>query len=158
MNTYQVKISDFVAEIGEPKEGEFGLISIQDDHWIVKHDNKIVHATIKDLEKSTKTYTIEIDGENHKIQLLDTVDQQIELMGMNAIVAKKLDQLTAPMPGMIIKVLKNVGDEIEDGDAVLIVEAMKMENVLKANGAGVISKILVKQGDKVDKNQVLIKF
>ncbi len=62
------------------------------------------------------------------------------------------------MPGMVLKVLVNAGDEVKKGDNLLILEAMKMENILKSTTDGTVSKVLVKQGYKVEKNQVLIQF
>ncbi|MCL4145650.1 UNVERIFIED_CONTAM: hypothetical protein GTU68_019273 [Idotea baltica] len=62
------------------------------------------------------------------------------------------------MPGLILDILVEVGQTIQKGDQLMILEAMKMENVLKAPGEGSISSIEVSQGDSVEKNQVLIKF
>ena len=57
--------------------------------------------------------------------------------------------VTAPMPGTVLKVLVNVGDAVNSGQAVMIIEAMKMENEIKANSTGKVSKILVSAGDNV---------
>ena len=67
-------------------------------------------------------------------------------------------EVKAPMPGLILDVLAKPGQEVKKGDQLMILEAMKMENVLKAQGEGVISGIEVAKGDSVEKNQVLIKF
>ena len=63
--------------------------------------------------------------------------------------------LTAPMPGLIISYEKNVGDAIEEGDTVLILEAMKMENALPAPASGTIKAINFASGDTVAKGDVL---
>jgi len=63
--------------------------------------------------------------------------------------------LTAIMPGLIIKVLKAEGDTVSEGETVLILEAMKMQNEIKAKRAGRIAKMKVKQGDNVDMRQLL---
>mgnify|MGYP003691752431 FL=1 len=57
--------------------------------------------------------------------------------------------LQSPMPGKIFKVLKGIGDQVEKGDSVLIVEAMKMEHTIKATSNGLIKKIFFKEGDQV---------
>jgi biotin carboxyl carrier protein len=62
------------------------------------------------------------------------------------------------MPGLILRFEKNIGDEIKKGDSVLILEAMKMENILKSPGDGIVKNILVKQGQAVEKNQILIEL
>ena len=67
-------------------------------------------------------------------------------------------QVIAPMPGMVLEILINNGETVTEGQPVIILEAMKMENVLKAPGDGVVKVIKVKKGDPVDKKQVLIEM
>jgi len=66
--------------------------------------------------------------------------------------------LRAPMPGLVVKVEVEEGDEVDVGQGLVIVEAMKMENELKAETAGRISHILVEAGQAVEKDQVLVEF
>lgn len=63
--------------------------------------------------------------------------------------------MTAPMPGMIVSYSKEVGDSVEKGDTVVVLEAMKMENALPASVSGTIKAINYKAGDSVSKNDVL---
>lgn len=65
-------------------------------------------------------------------------------------------QLRAPMPGMIVGVPVEEGQEIKSGDDLIILESMKMQNELKAPRDGTVSRIRVKSGDNVDQNQVLL--
>jgi biotin carboxyl carrier protein len=60
------------------------------------------------------------------------------------------------MPGLVLNVMVEEGQKIKKGDAILVLEAMKMENILKATSEGEVKKILVKKGDKIEKNQVLV--
>ncbi len=64
--------------------------------------------------------------------------------------------VTAIMPGLIIKVLKAEGDRVKEGEVVVILEAMKMQNELQARRAGVVKKLHVKAGDKVEMRQILM--
>ena len=64
-------------------------------------------------------------------------------------------EIKAPMPGMILKINKNTGDEIKKGDSVLILEAMKMENDLKSPASGKIKKLYVNEGSLVEKGDKL---
>ena len=70
----------------------------------------------------------------------------------------KINKLDAPMPGNIIDVLVSKGDKVTKGDALLILEAIKMGNVIKVPTDVTIQKINVLDGDNVDKNQTLIEF
>ncbi len=69
--------------------------------------------------------------------------------------AEEAGALTAVMPGLILKILKNEGDRVEVGDTVIILEAMKMQNDLQAKTAGTITQMNVKKGDNVEMRQVL---
>jgi len=69
--------------------------------------------------------------------------------------AEEAGAVTAVMPGLILKILKNEGDRVEVGETVIILEAMKMQNDLVAKTAGVISQMNVKKGDNVEMRQVL---
>jgi biotin carboxyl carrier protein len=64
----------------------------------------------------------------------------------------------APMPGLIVRIEAGVGDTVRPGQPVIAMEAMKMENELKAEGAGVVSRILVEPGTAVEKGAVLMEF
>jgi biotin carboxyl carrier protein len=64
--------------------------------------------------------------------------------------------IRAPMPGLVVKLEVEVGDRVEAGQGTVIVEAMKMENELKAEAAGIVSHIHVEEGQPVEKDQVLI--
>ena len=63
--------------------------------------------------------------------------------------------LTAPMPGMIVKYVKNVGDKVKEGETVVVLEAMKMENALPAPANGTVKAINFSSGDTVKKGDVL---
>lgn len=64
--------------------------------------------------------------------------------------------LTSPMPGTILKVLVSVGDKVEQGQALVVLEAMKMENNINATTTGTITSIEVSQGQSVDTGQLLL--
>lgn len=66
--------------------------------------------------------------------------------------------LKAPMPGLVLRVLVNVGDAVVTGTPLLALEAMKMENELKAAGPGVVSAVLVTAGQAVEKGQKLLEL
>ncbi len=66
--------------------------------------------------------------------------------------------LKAPMPGLVLQVEVTVGQHFKKGDGLAIIEAMKMENELKAHSSGIVREIKVKPGEPVEKNQVLIIF
>ena len=71
---------------------------------------------------------------------------------------KKLKDLKAPMPGLVLDILVNEGDEVTEGQELIVLEAMKMENAIKSPQDGIIDKIQIDKQDKIDKNHTLLSF
>lgn len=92
------------------------------------------------------------------LQLKDKNDMLLEKLGMNVASLSALKDIKAPMPGLILDLKVKEGDEVKKGDVVLILEAMKMENIIKAPGDGKVKSVKVNLKDSVEKNQVLIQF
>lgn len=86
------------------------------------------------------------------------MDGLIKQLGFEVGNAKQVSAIKAPMPGLILHIAVKEGQEVSEGDSLLILEAMKMENNFTSPRAGIIQSIKVKQGDAVDKGQVLIEF
>lgn len=86
------------------------------------------------------------------------LDDLISAMGLDVPKVKKLKELQAPMPGRIVNIAVAVGQELNVGDDILSLEAMKMENVLKAEGVGIVKTININNNDVVEKGTVLIEF
>ena len=66
--------------------------------------------------------------------------------------------LRAPMPGLVVQVPVGEGDHVEAGTTVVTIEAMKMENELRAEGVATVARVMVAPGEAVDKGQVLVEF
>lgn len=115
-------------------------------------------AEVISADEITKKYTLKINGTSFEVELEDEYDRLVDKMGLSALSNQKINDIKAPMPGLVLELMVKVGDTIAKGDPVLILEAMKMENVLKAPGEGIVSAIEVDQGAAVDKGQVLIKI
>ncbi|MEJ1236900.1 biotin/lipoyl-containing protein [Chryseolinea sp. T2] len=128
------------------------------DRFHIIRDNKSYNAEILDVNKQTKTVTIRINGATHSVQLKDKFDLLLEKLGMTNGSSGRLNNIKAPMPGLIIDLRVGAGQTIQQGDSLLILEAMKMENIIKASGEGTVKRVLVKKGDSVEKGQVLIEF
>jgi biotin carboxyl carrier protein len=77
---------------------------------------------------------------------------------MSNATAAKVSDIKAPMPGLIVAIKVEEGQTVAKGDPIMILEAMKMENILKSPGDGVVKAIKVKLRDNVEKGQVLIQF
>ena len=82
----------------------------------------------------------------------------LQSMGLDTTSSRKLNEIKAPMPGLVVRITVEEGTEVKKGDSLLVLEAMKMENVIKAPGDAVVGKIKVNAGQAVEKNQLLISF
>lgn len=141
---------------GEPFAWD--LIKLSDRTFHILHQNRSYNAEVLDLNVAEKTVSLKINGHIHLVQLKDRFDLLLEKMGMNNVASAKVNNLKAPMPGMIVGISVQTGDAVSKGDSMLILEAMKMENLLKAPGDGTVKTIHIAKGDRVEKGQVLIEF
>jgi biotin carboxyl carrier protein len=114
--------------------------------------------TIELLEKSEtgKELSIAINGKRQTVSVKDDFDELLHKLGMDNLNHKKMNEVKAPMPGLVLRVMVKEGDTIKTGDALLVLEAMKMENIIKATGEGVVKKVVAQIKQAVEKNQVLI--
>lgn len=138
--------TDVDADIIEIKNGRFHIIS----------NRRSFTAEVISRNEEEKSFVIRVNNHDYHVVVKDKYDMLIKELGMDVEESKKVNDIKAPMPGMVLKVLVENGQEIQKGDAILILEAMKMENILKASTDGVVKKVHVIKGDKVEKNQVLI--
>ena len=105
-----------------------------------------------------KTFTLKINGQLLELNAKDHYDLLLEQMGMSAANTTKASKLKAPMPGKVLDVMVQPGQTVSKGEGLLILEAMKMENMLKAEQDGTIKSVNVSVGDAVEKNNVLIDY
>jgi biotin carboxyl carrier protein len=110
-------------------------------------------------DKTEENYLkIKINQRVFEVKKKGELDDLISALGLDVPKVRKLKELLAPMPGRIVQVAVRVGQELNVGDELLSLEAMKMENVLKAEGIGIVKAILVESNQVVDKGTVLIEF
>ncbi len=110
------------------------------------------------LNREAKQCLVEVNGNRYHLQLHDQLDDMIDRLGLAKGASTAIGSVKAPMPGLVRAILVEAGQSIEMGQNVAILEAMKMENVLKAQGNGVVKRVTVAVGAAVEKNQVLIEL
>lgn len=125
-------------------------------HWIL--NGKSMNAQVVRADSSTKEFTIKVNNRTYMLQLHDRFDELLKSLGMEAVGEKKLRDIKAPMPGMVLNILVKTGDVVEKDTPLLILEAMKMENVIKSPTSAIVKKVTAVKGVAVEKNAVLIEF
>lgn len=153
-------------EIDQRKEGWFingnafngDIAALGNNRFHVIWNNKSYNIEILDRNPAEKTVHLLIDGQHYHTTAKDDFDLLLEKMGMQNGSAQKINNVKAPMPGLIQSIAVAEGDNIAKGDNLLVLVAMKMENVIKSSGSGVIKTLKVTPGQIVEKNQVLLEF
>lgn len=108
-----------------------------------------------EVDKSEDEYRVLVDGRSYHVNLVD--ERRLRVGGGQAsLQAQGRQRVSVPMPGKVVAVLVNVGDAVEKGQGLVIVEAMKMENEVRSPINGAVVEIRVKPGDTVEGGAVLL--
>lgn len=128
-----------------------GLIS-------VLHNGKSYTAIIEQTDRKNKEVSLRVNGQLYKIAIKEPIDLLLSNMGLDLKAMQKAEPIVAPMPGMVLKILVTAGQQINKGDGLVILEAMKMENILKATGTATVKAIRINERTAVEKGTVLIEL
>ena len=140
--------------------------------WRISLDGNPLDADA--VEVATNTFSILLDGESYEVRITPKPDGKLVVNTSTeeftcevadprawrgrrhgAMEAEGRQQITAPMPGKVVRVLANAGDKVEAGQGILVVEAMKMQNEIRSPKSGRVEKILVSEGQAVNSGDVL---
>ncbi len=111
-----------------------------------------------EVDRARKHFVFKLRGQQITVQLKNELDLIVEKLGMAQATEVMVREITAPMPGLIVGISVTAGQTIEEGDSVLTLEAMKMENVIRSPVSGTVEAVHVQAGDSVEKKQVLVSF
>lgn len=132
--------------------------SLNNNQFHILKDNKSYNAELIHFDSELKLITLKIEGQKFTLEVKDRLDLLLDKMGINTTASIIIKDIKAPMPGLIIDIKVAEGEKVEKDQTIMILEAMKMENILKSPQHGIIKNIKVKKGQSVEKNQVLIQF
>ena len=147
-------------------------LSRADDEWRISLDGRELDASI--AEVAPNTFSVLLNGESHQIRIAPRADGTLTVYtGLaeyqaevsdprvwrgrrhSALEVEGRQQITAPMPGKVVRVLVSEGDAVEVGQGLLVVEAMKMQNEIRSPKSGRVEKLFAKQGLAVNAGDVL---
>ena len=167
----------FEVRIGAPAEKKTRIIEIDraeaaDSRWRIQIGGQPLEADA--VEISPGTYSILLGGRSHEVRVTPAPDGRLKIQsGVAEFTAEVIDpraargrrhsaleaqgrqQIAAPMPGKVVRVLVKAGDQVEAGQGLLVVEAMKMQNEIRSPKSGVVERILVTAGQAVNAGEVL---
>ena len=121
-------------------------------------DGKSHVAIVSRADFNARSYHIRIGSNTYHVNIETDLDSLIQSMGYQLQTEQAIDKIQAPMPGIILEVRVSEGDTVNKGDSLVILEAMKMENIIVSPMDAVVKKVAVGQGETVDKNKLLIEL
>ena len=163
---YQIKVNDqFNFAIDDKgklvingKEEYADIRQLSDIVYHVIYNDASYNIQIINLNKAAKTAEIKVNGNIYRVAAKDQFDLLLDQLGMSGQNVSKISEIKAPMPGLVLKIFVAEGEAVKKGDNLFILEAMKMENIIKAPADVTIGAIKIKAGDKVEKGQILMQF
>lgn len=142
----------------ENTEQVFDLKELKPGTWHLLLNGASYTIEILSRDPSQKHFSFRLNGKKTGVILRDRFDDLLKELGMDSAAAQKTGHLKAPMPGLVVDIPVKEGQRINKGDTLVVLEAMKMENSLKAAADATVRKVLVQKGQAVEKNVVLVEL
>lgn len=124
----------------------------------IEKDGKTFKADLLKVDYKEKTFLVKVNGHRVNVKAQDRFDLLLSKLGMSGLASKKINHLKSPMPGLILEIPVKEGQQVKAGETIIILEAMKMENIIKAPADVTIKNIKASKGKPVEKNELLIEF
>jgi biotin carboxyl carrier protein len=151
---FDVQIIDENELIFNSEKISYELIQVGVNSYLLKLDKKIFQLTAEKTDSDS--FKVLVEGNYFDIKVRTALQEKAyRLLESSSTYKKHHSDIKAPMPGLILKIKRNVGDKVEQGESVIILEAMKMENDLKSPSSGIIEKVFVSDGSVVEKGATL---
>ena len=155
----QVKINDkFLFTAPELALQQFNFVHLHHGHYHCLYQNKSYNLELIDHDLQAKALVVKVNGHILYATGRDRFDILLEKMGITTTSQQRHSLLKAPMPGLVLDIKVEAGQEVKKGDTLLVLEAMKMENSLKSPHDGQILSVEVVKGKAVEKGQILLHF
>jgi biotin carboxyl carrier protein len=140
------------------KKIDADIQQLNPSNYHIINDLQSYNAEVINFDREAKTAEIKVNGNIYSVTAKDQFDILLDQLGLSSLNSAKVSELKAPMPGMVLKLFVNEGTEVKKGDNLFILEAMKMENIIKSPADVTVKTVKIKPGDKVEKGQVMLIF
>jgi biotin carboxyl carrier protein len=143
-------------ELNSANLEEFDLIETKPGSFHLIHEDQNYHIEVDELDLDQGVIKMRINGQIQNVKIETPLERKIKALGINELNAGEGEIIKAPMPGKVLSILVNEGDTVEEHQDLLVLEAMKMENVIKSTEKGTVEVIHVQANDNVNKNDLLV--
>ncbi|RYZ95678.1 MAG: acetyl-CoA carboxylase biotin carboxyl carrier protein subunit [Sphingobacteriaceae bacterium] len=131
---------------------------LSDTVYHIISQNQSYNVEVVAFDKAAKTAEIKVGNNIYSLTAKDQFDVLLDKLGLSDMNTVKVSEIKAPMPGLVLKVFVTEGSEVKKGDNLFVLEAMKMENIIKSPADVQVKTVKIKPGDKVEKGQILMQF
>jgi len=126
--------------------------------WHIINNLGSYNVEVVSFNRVEKTAEIKVNNNIYNVTAKDQFDILLDKLGLSGLNTARVSEIKAPMPGMVLKVFVNEGTEVKKGDNLFVLEAMKMENIIKSPADVMVKTVKIQPGDKVEKGQILMLF
>ena len=156
---YKVKVNNALEfDVTNEDLAKIDVMQTADAKYHILQNNTSFKAEITTANFNKKEYSVKVNNNTYTINISNDLDVLIKEMGFSIGSTKHINTIKAPMPGLILDINISVGQDVKEDDALLVLEAMKMENIITSPRDGVIKSISANKGDAIDKGQLLVEF
>jgi len=156
--TFRIKANEYEFTFTKEQIEAADIIQKSPVEFNLLKNHQSVNAKLIETDATSKNSIVEVEGENFAVEIKDEMDQMLDKMGFGAVAGKHIKEIKAPMPGLVLEVAVSEGQEVKEGEKILILVAMKMENSIMIHSNATIKRIAVKAGQAVDKGQLLVEL
>ena len=158
MTNYSITIDTEKFNLHRSDVGSLDIIPIGESRYHLLRDNRSYKVEVQHTDFPGKSITLAVNGNTYSVKIADKYDQIVDRMGMLATASHQINEVRAPMPGLIVDVLAAAGQEVDKGTPLVVLSAMKMENIITSPGAGIIKRITVEINKTVEKGELIIEM
>ncbi|MGB6152420.1 MAG: biotin/lipoyl-containing protein [Pricia sp.] len=158
MSNYSVRVSEEEFQLVKSDVSVLDVHRINASELHVLKNNMAYDVRLLKANFAGRTITLSVNGNVYDVEIKDEDDLMVQKMGLLTNASQRLQDIKAPMPGLIIDILVEPGQSIEEGTPLFILSAMKMENQILSQGSGTVKALAVAVGDPVEKAQLVIQM
>lgn len=156
---FKVKVDEsFEFDLKTLDAYQLDLLKLPNNKFHVIQNGKSFNVKINQSDFYKRKYVVTVNKSTYTVDISNQLDQVITKMGFSLGSSKKANEVKAPMPGMILSINVKEGQEVKEGETLLILEAMKMENAISAPKDGIVKSIQVKNNGTVEKGELMIQL